>query len=129
MTLSALRISLRDEFRSARPLIPDVERVWWGARIRPLPPYEDKDGGRRGRIQSPQEVVVEGSAGGRGGARTQEAKDTNRSETARTATATATARRGRKGRSSADKTEAERVSGKRRKQREIETSRCGGDTR
>lgn len=78
--------------------------------------------------QAPQEVVVERSADGRGGAGTQEgAKDTNRSKRARQATATA--KRGRKGRSSANETEAERVSGKRRKQREIETSRRGGDTR
>jgi hypothetical protein len=104
MTLSALRISLRTGICSARPLIPDMERA--------------------------QEVVVERSADGRGGAGTQEgAKDTNRSKRARQATATATAKRGRKGRSSANETEAERVSGKRRKQREIETSRRGGDTR
>jgi len=66
--VGALRNSLRNALCSARPLIPGVERCWWGARMRPRPPYVRKEGeGRRGRIRSPQEVVVEGSADGRKG--------------------------------------------------------------
>ena len=65
--LKALFILLFIAVNSARPLIPCVRRCWWGAWIRPLPPYVTKDGGRRGRIQSPQEVVVEGSADGQKG--------------------------------------------------------------
>ena len=47
-----------DWVRSARPLIPGVVRGWWGAWIRPRPPYVILHGGWRGRIQSPQEAVV-----------------------------------------------------------------------
>jgi hypothetical protein len=38
MRMKALCTSLWSGVHSARPLIPCVERSWWGARIRPLPP-------------------------------------------------------------------------------------------
>jgi len=96
--VGALFILLFIAVNSARPLIPCVGRCWWGAWIRPLPPYVTKDGGRRGRIQSPQEVVVEGSADGlEGGAGTRKHRDRTEGETAETATAeTATAKRRRR---------------------------------
>ena len=128
MSGSALCNSLRNGFRSARPLIPAVERGWWGACIRPLPPYVTRNGGRRGRIQSPQEAVVKGSADGRGGARTQETKETNESEAEGTATSTATAKRNGRG-SSADRAEKERDGGKAEKQREEETNGHDGGVR
>src|SRR4051794_35736513 len=39
--------------------------VGWGFRIRPRPPYVTRDGGRRGRIRNPKEVVAKGPADGR----------------------------------------------------------------
>ncbi len=93
--LWALFILLFIAVNSARPLIPCGGRCWWGAWIRPLPPYVRRNGGRRGRIQSPQEVVVEGSADGlEGGAGSRKHRDRTEQKTRATATAqTATATR------------------------------------
>ena len=91
----ALCISLCTGVHSARPLIPCVGRGWWGAWIRPRPPYVTIDGGGRGRIQSPQEVVVEGSADGREVVQGQNNRETEEEERQqkqqRQATSTATA--------------------------------------
>src|SRR3954469_20648073 len=62
----ALRNSLRNGFCSARPLIHGVVRGWWGARIRPRPPYVRKAGGLAGSDPVPPRRGGEGSADGSG---------------------------------------------------------------
>jgi hypothetical protein len=86
-----LRNSLRNGFCSARPLTPYVRRWWWGARIRPRPPYVGNEGeGKRGRIQSPQEVVVRDQ---RTGEVVQGRRRNNRELRAKAGSETATAER------------------------------------
>src|SRR4051794_24158630 len=93
----ALCNSLCNALHSARPQNPDVERNWWGARIRPRPPYENSIGGQAGSDPVPPRSGVEGSADGRGGAGTQQQKDQRRGEKARekakAETSTATAKK------------------------------------
>src|SRR4051812_17616017 len=54
---TALCISLCTGVHSARPLIHGVGRGWWGARIRPRPPYVRTAGGQAGSDPVPQEAV------------------------------------------------------------------------
>jgi len=128
--VGALFILLFIAVNSARPLIPGVGRCWWGAWIRPLPPYVRRNGGRRGRIQSPQEVVVEGSADGlEGGAGTRKHRDQREEKAAGTATArTATATR-RKRRTGEAAKAGEREDGQERRARKRGRGGCAAGTR
>jgi hypothetical protein len=67
MSEQALRISLRNGFCSACPLIPLSWRGWWGAWIRPLPPYVTSWTEQEGSDPVPPRSGGEGSADGRGG--------------------------------------------------------------
>src|SRR6476659_8476885 len=75
----ALWISLWTAVHSARPLNPGVERNWWGAWIRPRPPYVAHHRGAGGVGSRAQRSGGEGSADGQGQAGT-ERQNTRKSE-------------------------------------------------
>jgi len=75
----ALCISLCTGVHSARPLNPGAERKWWGAWIRPRPPYVQHHRGAGGVGSRPQRSGGEGSADGQGQAGT-ERQNTRRTD-------------------------------------------------
>ncbi len=76
----ALCNALCNGLHSARPLIPVSWRGWWGAWIRPLPPYVTSWTVQEGSDPVPPRSGGEGSADGRGGAETRHQKDQRRTE-------------------------------------------------